>query len=285
VPCTIACNILSGVTSGQLARNPNRNGQVWRAVRLASLFGITVTGIVYATVLAKVHEPHGWQETSTNTAFHYIVPIMMLLGWLSFGPRRLIDGRTIALSILWPIAWTCYIVIYGRITKWSRTRSSPSFSSSRPCTGSAIDTSVQRPASPVRQHIPHRPLSDDRLDIWVILARSTAAPASNTGLHETFGAIWDAERVVRGAACSGRPRRARASSCSGRAPQRALSPTHVCAERTQLQPASAAVVASPVPGGRDALVASRRASSLHHSRQTQTKRPALGLVPDCVDGS
>jgi hypothetical protein len=86
--------------------------------RIASLFGITVTGIVYATVLAKVHEPHGWQETSTNIAFHYIVPIMMLLGWLVFGPRRRIDGRTIALSILWPIAWTCYIVIYGRITKW-----------------------------------------------------------------------------------------------------------------------------------------------------------------------
>jgi hypothetical protein len=115
---TIQSNILSGVTSGQLARDPNRDGRVWRAVRLASLFGITVTGIVYATVLAKVHEPHGWQETSTNTALHYIVPIMMVLGWLMFGPRRRIDGRTIALATLWPIAWTCYIVIYGRITKW-----------------------------------------------------------------------------------------------------------------------------------------------------------------------
>jgi len=115
---TIQSNILSGVTSGQLARTPNRDGRGWRAVRLASLFGITVTGVVYATVLAKVHEPHGWQETSTNTAFHYIVPIMMMLGWLVFGPRRRIEGRTIALSMLWPIAWTCYIVFYGRITKW-----------------------------------------------------------------------------------------------------------------------------------------------------------------------
>ena len=115
---TIQSNVLSGVTSGQLVRDPNRDGRVWRAVRLASLFGITVTGIGYATVLAKVHEPHGWKETSTNTAFHYIVPIMMVLGWLLFGPRRRIDRRTIALAIVWPIAWTGYIVVYGGVTKW-----------------------------------------------------------------------------------------------------------------------------------------------------------------------
>jgi hypothetical protein len=72
------------VTSAQLARNPARDGRAWRAVRLAALFGITVTGIVYSTVLAKTHEPHGWQETSTNNVFPYIVPIMMVLGWLLF---------------------------------------------------------------------------------------------------------------------------------------------------------------------------------------------------------
>jgi hypothetical protein len=63
---TIQSNILSGITSAQLARNPNRDGRIWRAVRLDALFGITVTGIVYSTVLAKVHEPHGWQEMNTN---------------------------------------------------------------------------------------------------------------------------------------------------------------------------------------------------------------------------
>jgi hypothetical protein len=115
---TIQSNILSAVVSAQLARNPDRDGRVWRAVRLAALFGITVTGIVYGTILAKIHEPHGWQETSTNTVFHYIVPIMMVVGWLLFGPRRRIEGRTIALSMLWPVAWFTYILIYGRITKW-----------------------------------------------------------------------------------------------------------------------------------------------------------------------
>jgi hypothetical protein len=115
---TIQSNILSGITSAQLARNPTRDGRAWRAVRLAALFGITVTGIVYGTVLAKVHEPHGWQETSTNTVFHYIVPIMMVLGWLLFGPRRRVEGRTIVLAMVWPVAWIVYTLIHGRITKW-----------------------------------------------------------------------------------------------------------------------------------------------------------------------
>jgi hypothetical protein len=115
---TIQSNILSGVTSAQLVRNPNRDGRIWRAVRLASLVGITVTGIVYSTVLAKIHEPHGWQETSTNTVFHYIVPIMMVVSWLLFGPRPRIDRRTTALALLWPAAWVGYILVYGAITNW-----------------------------------------------------------------------------------------------------------------------------------------------------------------------
>ena len=32
--------------------------------------------------------------------------------------RRRIEGRTIALAMLWPMAWFIYILIYGRITKW-----------------------------------------------------------------------------------------------------------------------------------------------------------------------
>ena len=115
---TIQSNILSGVSSAYLARNPTRDGAAWRALRLASLLGITVTGIVYATVLAKVHEPHGWQQMSTNTAFHYVVPIMMVLGWLLFGPRPRIEPATIGRAMLWPIVWIGYILSYGRITKW-----------------------------------------------------------------------------------------------------------------------------------------------------------------------
>jgi hypothetical protein len=115
---TIQSNILSGVTSAQLARIPRRDGPTWRAARLAALFGITVTGIVYGTVLAKIHEPHGWQETATNMVFHYVAPMMMVVGWVLFGPRPRIERRTIALAISWPVLWIAYTLVHGRITRW-----------------------------------------------------------------------------------------------------------------------------------------------------------------------
>jgi uncharacterized membrane protein len=115
---TIQSNILSGLVSAQLARNPDRDGRLWRVVRLAALFGITVTGIVYSTVLAKVHEPKGWEQVSTNTVFHYIVPIMMVLGWLRFGPRPRITGRVIAWSLAWPLLYFGYSLAHGAASKW-----------------------------------------------------------------------------------------------------------------------------------------------------------------------
>src|SRR5579875_3680576 len=56
---TIQSNVLCGIVSAQLAARPARDGPAWRPVRLAALFGITVTGIVYSTVLAAMHQPNG----------------------------------------------------------------------------------------------------------------------------------------------------------------------------------------------------------------------------------
>jgi hypothetical protein len=115
---TVQSNILAGVTSAQLARNPDHDGRAWRAVRLASLVGITVTGIVYSTVLARIHEPSGWKETFTNDVFHYAVPIAMVLGWLLFGPRPRIGTRAILGAMLWPVAWFTYTLIHGSVSHW-----------------------------------------------------------------------------------------------------------------------------------------------------------------------
>jgi hypothetical protein len=123
---TIQSNLLSGLVSAQLAIRPNRDGTAWRSLRLAALFGITVTGIVYSTVLAKIHEPNGTAETFVNDLVHYVVPVMMILGWLAFGPRPRITRTTILGSLLFPLLWIIYTLIRGAIWKWSRTPSSTS---------------------------------------------------------------------------------------------------------------------------------------------------------------
>lgn len=115
---TVQSNVLSGLSSAALVANVARDGRRFRILRLDALFGITVTGIVYSTVLAKVHEPHGWQETSTNTVVHYIVPIMMVLGWLVFGPRPRITPGVIGLAMIWPALYLAYALVVGAISKW-----------------------------------------------------------------------------------------------------------------------------------------------------------------------
>jgi hypothetical protein len=114
---TIQSNIISAVVATQLAIRPDRDGRSWRVLRLAGLFGITVTGIVYSTVLAKVHEPHGWAETSTNFVFHYLTPAGIVLGWALFGPRPRIDRRA-TLALAWPCLWAGWTLVHGAITGW-----------------------------------------------------------------------------------------------------------------------------------------------------------------------
>jgi hypothetical protein len=115
---TIQSNILSAVVSAQVARDPARDGSGWRVLRLAALFGITVTGIVYATVLAAIHEPHGWRETTSNAIFHYLVPIGMVLGWLLFGPRPRISASVVGWALVWPVLWFAYTLLRGEVTEW-----------------------------------------------------------------------------------------------------------------------------------------------------------------------
>ena len=115
---TVQSNILSGLVSAQLARRPDRDGVLWRVLRLDALFGITITGIVYTTVLARMHEPKGWEQTVSNAVVHYVVPLLMVIGWLLFGPRPRISASVVWWSLLWPVLWLGYTLVRGELWHW-----------------------------------------------------------------------------------------------------------------------------------------------------------------------
>ena len=77
-----------------------------------------MTGIVYSTVLAAIHQPDGAAETTVNTIVHYVVPVLMVAGWLLFGPRPRIDRRAIGWSLLFPVLWFAYTLVRGAIWGW-----------------------------------------------------------------------------------------------------------------------------------------------------------------------
>ena len=41
----------------------------------------------------------------TNVGFHYLSPLLAVVGWLLFGPRPRIDRTTLLWSLAWPLAW------------------------------------------------------------------------------------------------------------------------------------------------------------------------------------
>ncbi len=115
---TIQSNTLCAVASLSLARDAARDGGRWRVLRLDALLGITVTGLVYSTVIARYDQLNGWQQHSVNACVHYIVPVAMVLGWLLFGPRPRVSARTIGWALVWPACYLAYILIQGHFSRW-----------------------------------------------------------------------------------------------------------------------------------------------------------------------
>ncbi len=114
---TIQSNLIVLVVAVMLAWQPVRDGRAWRVVRLDSLLGIVITGLVFAIVLAPQVHLTGAALVAT-IGFHYISPWATLAAWLLFGPRRRITRRTVVAAFAWPIAWLVYIFAQGAFTDW-----------------------------------------------------------------------------------------------------------------------------------------------------------------------
>lgn len=114
---TIHSNILVAAATMALVVNPAQNSRLWRVVRVAGLYGITVTFVVYGAVLGQGLSVSGAMGI-TNTCLHYVVPALTVGGWLLFGPRPRIDLRTLALSAIWPVAYMALTLAHGYLSGW-----------------------------------------------------------------------------------------------------------------------------------------------------------------------
>ncbi|MEU4742461.1 Pr6Pr family membrane protein [Actinosynnema sp. NPDC023658] len=115
---TIQSNLFVLVVAVTLALRPARDGRGWRVARLDALLGITITGVVYAILLAPLVHPVGvaWW---VNLGFHRLAPLLAVLGWLLFGPRPRLDRATVARALLiWPVLWIAYTFVHGALTDW-----------------------------------------------------------------------------------------------------------------------------------------------------------------------
>jgi hypothetical protein len=116
---TIWSNILVTAVAFVLWRDPGRHGPTFAVVRLASLAMITVTGIVYALVLAPIWDPTGWSRVADET-LHYAVPALAIAGYLLFGPRPRLGRRALWWSAVIPLVWGVYTLARGPLISFTR---------------------------------------------------------------------------------------------------------------------------------------------------------------------
>lgn len=114
---TIQSNVLVAVTAVQLARDPSRDGRWWRAVRVAAVVGITVTGLVHFVLLRPLLDLAGPNRLA-DTLLHLVVPVLAVLGWLVAGPRPRAPWRDAVLALGWPVAWLAWTLVVGGLTGW-----------------------------------------------------------------------------------------------------------------------------------------------------------------------
>ena len=113
---TIESNLLVAASAWALWRRPNRGVRtVFRVVRLAGVVGITVTGLVYVVVLRPVVDLAGWWVVA-DALLHYVVPVMAVVGWAVYGPRRRVDRRVVLLVLAWPAAWFGWTLLHGAVS-------------------------------------------------------------------------------------------------------------------------------------------------------------------------
>lgn len=111
----VQATVLMVAASVMMARDPDRDTLTRRVVYLDGLLGVFVTGIIYLVVLGPVAQAHGL-EIISHIGLHYLVPLLVFVGWVVVGPRGRCGPREALLALIWPLAWFGWTYLYGAIT-------------------------------------------------------------------------------------------------------------------------------------------------------------------------
>jgi hypothetical protein len=114
---TIQSNLLAAGTALALITHPDRDGRMWRVVRISAILGMTITFVTYMAVLRPIMHLEGISKL-TDIAFHYAAPPLTVAGWFLFGPWPRIDIKSLLRHLVWPFTYLAYILLLGAVSGW-----------------------------------------------------------------------------------------------------------------------------------------------------------------------
>lgn len=114
---TIWFNVIVCVTTLLLALDPSRNGRVFRALRLDGVVLALGGGLVHFFLLRPLLDLHG-ADLLADKLLHIVVPLLVVTGWVTFGPRGLATRADVLPFLAVPVFWLGYTLVRGEIVEW-----------------------------------------------------------------------------------------------------------------------------------------------------------------------
>jgi hypothetical protein len=115
---TIWFNVLIAGTELLLAANPERSGgRAFRALRLDALVIAVGGGTVHWFLLRPLLDLDG-ADYLADKLLHVVTPLLVLVGWLVFGPRGLVARSDVWAFLVVPLGWLAYTLVRGEIVDW-----------------------------------------------------------------------------------------------------------------------------------------------------------------------
>lgn len=118
---TIESNILAASVFLYMAVRPGHRRAPSLAEDLfrgAAVVYMSVTGIVFALLLADIQADLQLTTPWVDTVLHRIMPIAVVLDWLIDPPRSKLSYRKAALWLLFPLVYLAYSLVRGPIVDW-----------------------------------------------------------------------------------------------------------------------------------------------------------------------
>lgn len=117
---TILTNLIVALCSSILffkSTAVNREGFFYKPSTLTAItVYITIVGVVYNAILRFLWQPKGLQYI-TDELLHTVIPIMFILMWLLFVPKKGLKFTDAFTWLIYPFVYLIYIAIRGQVTR------------------------------------------------------------------------------------------------------------------------------------------------------------------------
>lgn len=116
---TVLSNLFAVVVLVMLATRPLlATSETFSVVRGAMTVYMSVTGLVYAVLLAPTGVDVGLTEPWVNWSLHVVGPVAVALDWVFFTPETDLPGTAPLLWLAFPAVYLGYSLVRGAIVDW-----------------------------------------------------------------------------------------------------------------------------------------------------------------------